>query len=162
MGKLTYIVIHCTDTPVDMEVTADTIRRWHTDPPPAGRGWSQVGYSEMFYQNGQRVNLVQYNDDDTVDSWEVTNGVKGKNSISRHIVYCGGAVKVNGKLQSKDTLTPSQFVSIEVYLKEQIAKHPDILIAGHYQFDPGKQCPSFFTPDKLRLMGIPEKNIYNP
>ena len=27
---------------------------------------------------------------DQVDSWEITNGVAGQNSVSRHVVYAGG------------------------------------------------------------------------
>jgi len=40
-----------------------------------------------------------------------------------------------------------------------IAYKPDILIAGHNQFD-NKACPSFFVPTYLKMIGIPDKNIY--
>ena len=36
MGKLKYLVLHCTATPEGREVTADEIRRWH--PLPGGAG----------------------------------------------------------------------------------------------------------------------------
>lgn len=33
------------------------------------------------------------NEDANVDPWEITNGVAGYNSVSRHIVYAGGVAK---------------------------------------------------------------------
>jgi hypothetical protein len=38
------IVWHCSATPEGRDVSSDEIRRWHTDPPPAGRGWRAIGY----------------------------------------------------------------------------------------------------------------------
>ena len=38
MGKLKYLVLHCTATPCGREVTADEIRRWHTSAPPCREG----------------------------------------------------------------------------------------------------------------------------
>lgn len=32
MGKLTYLVIHCSDTPSDMKVTKGMIEKWHKGP----------------------------------------------------------------------------------------------------------------------------------
>ena len=53
MGKLKYLVLHCTATPEGREVTADEIRRWHTSAPPVGRGWKQVGYTDMIHLDGR-------------------------------------------------------------------------------------------------------------
>src|SRR5688500_3165990 len=90
MATLKYLVIHCTATPEGMKVTPDDIRFWHTAPPPKGRGWKQVGYSDMIMLDGSLVNLVPYDEDNEVDKWEITNGVAGINSYSRHVVYVGG------------------------------------------------------------------------
>lgn len=97
-GKaLKYLVIHCTATPEGREVTSDEIRAWHTRPKlMGGRGWKQVGYSEMIHLDGGIEKLVDNNNDDVVDPWEITNGVAGYNSVSRHIVYVGG-VASDGK-----------------------------------------------------------------
>ena len=32
MGKLKYLVVHCTDTPPSMEVTREMIEQWHKGP----------------------------------------------------------------------------------------------------------------------------------
>ena len=85
MGKLKYLVLHCTATPEGREVTADEIRRWHTSAPPVGRGWKQVGYTDMIHLDGRVERLVDNNEDAQVDSWEITNGAKGYNTTARHV-----------------------------------------------------------------------------
>jgi len=157
MGKLTYLILHCTDTPADFPVSPELIRRWHTSPPPRGRGWDRVGYSDLVHQDGTIENITPYDEDNWVDNDEMTWGCAGVNSISRHVVYVGGCSEPS---VPKDTLTDEQFVALENLFKEAIARHPDILIAGHNQFNKRKACPSFEVVDKFRLMGIPEKNIY--
>jgi N-acetylmuramoyl-L-alanine amidase len=156
--QLTYLVIHCTATPEGREVSADEIRRWHTSPKPKGRGWKQVGYSDIIHLDGTVENLVPYNDDDIVDTWEITNGASGINSISRHVVYAGG-VSADDVKKAKDTRTWLQELKMMTYVKETIARHPNILVSGHNQHA-AKACPSFDVPKWLRAIGIPEKNIY--
>lgn len=156
--KLTYLILHCTATPEGKEVTAATIRKWHTSPPPAGRGWKQVGYTDMIHLNGIVENLVPHNDDKIVDRWEVTNGAVGMNSISRHVVYVGG-MDEDGKFAC-DTRTKEQLMAMANYVRHVISRHSDIKVAGHNQFA-AKACPSFNVPQWLRGIGIPEKNIYD-
>lgn len=156
--ELKYLVIHCTATPEGRNVTPADIKNWHLSPPPQGRGWRQVGYSDMITLDGELTNLVPYNEDDNVDKWEITNGVAGINSISRHVVYVGGCDK---KMNPKDTRTPEQLETLTEYVWQTIDNHPDILVAGHNQFAK-KACPSFDVPRWLVDIGVPEKNIYRP
>ena len=109
MAKLKYLVIHCTappegrkpgfvdccsEMPEGREVSSADIRKWHTSPvSQGGRGWKQVGYTDLFHLQGGVERLVNNNEDAQVDPWEVTNGAKGYNSVSRHIVYAGGVAK---------------------------------------------------------------------
>jgi N-acetylmuramoyl-L-alanine amidase len=156
--KLELLVIHCTATPEDRKVTKEDIIRWHTSSKEdGGRGWKQVGYSDMIALNGELINLVPYNDDDIIDPWEITNGVKGINGRARHIVYVGGMDK-KGKV-AKDTRTIEQLATMIDYIDDILEKHPDIKIAGHNQFA-DKICPSFSVPQWLRWLGIPKQNIY--
>jgi N-acetylmuramoyl-L-alanine amidase len=158
MGTLKYLVIHCTATPEGRAVTSKTIREWHTSPEPKGRGWKQVGYSDIIHLNGLLENMVKYDGDNEVEPWEITNGVSGTiNKIARHVVYVGGMNKDN--TAAKDTRTPEQLMSMANYIKQTIAQHPDILISGHNQFAP-KACPSFDVPKWLGRIGIAPKNIY--
>lgn len=154
-----YLVIHCTATPAGRRVSADEIRRWHLAPPPEGRGWKQVGYTDMIHPNGFVENLVPNNEDDVVDPWEVTNGVAGINTESRHVVYVGGLL-ADGKTSS-DTRTIVQKIALENYVKEKIKAVPSLRVAGHNQFA-AKDCPCFDVPAWLRSIGVAEKNIYKP
>lgn len=188
--KLKYLVIHCTATHAGQEVEAKTIEQWHMGPCDLpngrvlykgkeyarrsllpqekvggvdiinlkGRGWSRTGYSCMIHLNGLIQVLNHFNDDAVVDEWEITNGVAGINSVSRHIVYVGGLEK--DSTTPADTRTPSQRTSLELFVKEKVLDWPDILIAGHHQFDPGKACPSFDVPAWCASIGIPSRNIY--
>jgi len=158
MAKLKYLVLHCTATPEGREVTASDIRNWHLSPPPKGRGWKKVGYSAMFHLNGNLEILTPFDQDDDVEAWEITNGVAGINSISRHVVYSGGMDK--SMKSAKDTRTEAQKLAMANFVKQTIAAHPKILVAGHNQFDKSKACPSFDVPTWLRIIGISEKNIY--
>ncbi len=58
-ARLKYLVIHCTATPEGRDVTSDEIRRWHTDPvSKGGRGWTQVGYTDLIHLDGTVERLV--------------------------------------------------------------------------------------------------------
>ena len=156
-NRLRYLVIHCSATPAGRDITEHDIRRWHTSPPPAGRGWKQVGYSDIIRLDGKCVCLLPYNEDMRVDPWEVTNGVKGINSVSRHICYIGGTDRT---MKPWDTRTPAQLEAMKGYVLNALRVYPGILIAGHNQFDPGKACPSFDVPKWCRSIGVTESSCY--
>lgn len=151
MGKLKYLVIHCTATPEGREVTSDEICHWHTDPvSQGGRGWRQVGYTDMIHLDGTVERLVDNNEDGNVDPWEITNGAAGYNGVSRHVVYVGG-VDLNGT--PKDTRTPEQWVALEAYVESFHERFPDVRIVGHNELA-AKACPSFDVQEWLASMGI--------
>ena len=146
-----YLVIHCTATPEGREVSAAEIRRWHTAPPPVGRGWKQVGYTDLVHLDGRIERLADNNEDANVDPWEVTNGAAGYNSVSRHIVYVGGC---DNHLAPKDTRTEAQREALKRYVEDFHARFPQVRIVGHHELNPGKACPSFDVPTWLRSIGI--------
>ena len=146
--KLKYLIIHCTATPEGRDVSAAQIRHWHTDPvSQGGRGWKQVGYTDLIHLNGTVERLVNNNEDEWVDDWEVTNGAKGYNEVSRHIVYAGGLAS-DGKTP-KDTRTKEQLKAMEAYVKAFHKAHPDVKIIGHNEVAQ-KACPSFDVQEWLR------------
>lgn len=157
MKKLEFLIIHCTATQEGKELTADDIRRMHCSPPPKGRGWKQVGYSDMIHLSGVVTNLVPYNDDNIVQPREITNGALGLNGISRHVVYVGGVEK-DGKTP-KDTRTTQQLLALRNYVFHVVSAHAQIKILGHNQVE-NKACPSFHVPTWLRTIGVKEENIY--
>lgn len=152
-----YLVLHCTATPEGREVTSGEIRHWHTDPvKKGGRGWKQVGYTDMIHLDGRVERLVRNNEDAEVDPWEVTNGAKGYNTVSRHVVYVGGVSK-DGKT-AKDTRTAAQLKAMTAYVRDFHERFPQIRIVGHGEL-PGvkKACPSFDVAAWLRSIGIYQK-----
>jgi N-acetylmuramoyl-L-alanine amidase len=157
MKKLTYLILHCTATQEGKELTADDIRRMHCSPAPKGRGWKQVGYSDMIHLSGVITNLVPYDGDAIVQPREITNGALGLNGVSRHVVYVGGVEK-DGKTP-KDTRTNQQLLALRNYVHHVVTAHPHVLVLGHNQVE-NKACPCFDVPTWLRTIGIKEENIY--
>lgn len=146
-----YLVIHCTATPEGREVSSADIRRWHTSPPPAGKGWRHVGYTDLIHLDGTIERLAPNNEDNRVDNWEITNGAAGYNSVSRHIVYVGGC---DSAMRPKDTRTAAQCEALKRYVLEFHSRFPQIRIVGHHDLNPAKACPSFDVRAWLHKIGI--------
>ena len=152
MTKLKYLVLHCTATPEGREVTGADIRRWHTSPVSnGGRGWKQPGYTDIIHLDGTVERIVDNNEDANVDPWEIPNGAKGYNSVSRHVVYAGGCAR-DGKTP-KDTRTPAQLKAMEAYVKDFHKRFPGVRIIGHNEVA-AKACPSFDVQKWLKSIGI--------
>lgn len=152
MAVLKYLVLHCTATPEGREVTGDDIRRMHLSPvSKGGRGWKQVGYTDIIHLDGTVERLVGNNEDANVDSWEITNGAKGYNSVSRHVVYAGGMTKDMSR--PKDTRTPAQLKAMESYVMDFHRRFPRVRIIGHNEVA-AKACPSFDVQKWLESIGI--------
>lgn len=152
MAKLLYLVIHCTATPEGREVTSADIRRMHTAPvSEGGRGWKQVGYTDIIHLDGKVERLVANNEDANVDSWEITNGATGYNSVSRHVVYAGGMTK--DMKAPKDTRTPAQRKAMEEYVRDFHRRFPTVKIIGHNEVA-AKACPSFDVQAWLREISL--------
>jgi hypothetical protein len=156
-NKLKYLVIHCTATPENREVTKEEIIRWHTNPVShGGRGWKTVGYSRMINLKGDLILMHNYNENDIVEPWEVTNGASGINSVSRHIVYVGGLDRF---MKPKDTRNDAQKETLKKYVLDVVKRYPEILVCGHYHFA-NKACPSFNVENWCKEIGVSEKNIF--
>lgn len=149
--ELKYLVIHCTATPEGREVSSDELRRWHTDPvSKGGRGWKQVGYTDLIHLDGNVERMVDNNEDAEVDPWEVTNGATGYNRVSRHVVYAGGCTR---DMKVKDTRTAAQRKALEDYVKDFHRRFPKVRIIGHNEISK-KACPSFDVQQWLKTIGI--------
>lgn len=153
MRRLEYLIIHCTATPEGREVTSDEIRHWHTDPvSKGGRGWRQVGYTDLIHLDGSVERLVDNNEDANVDPWEITNGAKGYNAISRHVVYAGGWCEAHSR-KSKDTRTEAQKKAMAEYVRDFHRRFPGVKIIGHREVS-ATACPGFDVQEWLKEIGI--------
>jgi hypothetical protein len=113
-----------------------------------GRGWDRYGYSLYIKRNGEKVMLTPYDDDQYVDSDEMTWGVAGQNSGSRHIALEGGWGAERDD-DFFDHFTDAQFLTLQMYLKEELFKHPQVQVSGHNQFS-SKACPGFVVRDLMQ------------
>ena len=160
MADYKFLIIHCSATYEGVDIRPETIKKWHMGEN--GRNWSRVGYSDIITIDGALHNF-HFADgtnpyDDVIENKEMTWGVKGQNSVSKHVCYIGGLDKKTK--EPKNTLTFEQEQTLEIYIKHEILRHPNILVAGHNQFS-RKACPSFYVPDLLRdCFMIGEENLY--
>lgn len=136
------IIVHCSATPPDMEVTVDMIRHWHVDQ----NGWSDIGYNVIIYRDGS-VHGGRDLDGDG-DFYEETGAhARGFNTGSIGICLIGGV--------DKDNLADANFTLVQYTALAQVvidiqSKHPIKNIIGHRDVDPKKECPSF---DVKALLG---------
>jgi N-acetylmuramoyl-L-alanine amidase. len=118
-----------------------------------GRGWTQVGYSDLIQRSGKLVNLVPYNFDNIIDSREITNGAPGYNSVSRHVALAGGWTlnqiknginpQTNDYFLPEELFTTSQLETLLKYICVQLQISSKIIIVGHNQLTNKRTCPNF-------------------
>jgi N-acetylmuramoyl-L-alanine amidase len=154
-AEVEWLVIHVSATPERVAGwNAKAIVNYHVNT----LGWGRPGYARIIEENGQVVETWQVDDSDGIQPFEMTYGV-GTPAVdlnALNVCMIGGLDK-NGV--PKDTRTKEQTASLTKLVKEMIAKHPNIKIAGHNQFW-NKACPCFFIPTWLKSIGIDAKNIY--
>ncbi len=150
MRKISSIVIHCSDSAFG---DAALIRRWHTDPPPRGNGWRDIGY-HFVVLNGQRKSRAPF--DPSVDGLvepgrpveQTGSHVRGHNRKSIGICLVGGRTR-NGQSTRNTWLTDKQRTALFCLLDDLTARYPEARIVGHYELNPGKTCPNL-NMDALR------------
>lgn len=124
------IVVHCADTPASMDVNARMINQWHVKD----NGWSAIGYHYVIKRDG------------TIEGGRPhdTQGahVASINDRSVGICLAGGKGPYAG-LDWAKLFTKEQMLSLVVVIKTLQEIYPGTTVAGHRDFDKGKQCPSF-------------------
>lgn len=123
-----YIVIHCSATRADQEITADHIRRWHVDD----NGWSDIGYHWVIERDGK----LQYGRHAQARGAHV----RGHNHESIGICLVGG---IDQHGNPEDNFTPEQWLVLEMLIEVLQVRYPAAQVVGHYYFTPYKTCPNF-------------------
>jgi N-acetylmuramoyl-L-alanine amidase len=128
MRDIKYIVLHCSATPLFMDVDAKDIDSWHK-----ARGWKGIGYHYVIKLDGT---LEEGRPIESIGAH-----VKGYNKNSIGICYIGGIGKDK---KPADTMNELQDMTMVNLLKSLKEKFPSAHIKGHRDF-PGvkKACPSF-------------------
>ena len=123
MRLIDTIVAHCADTPADMDIGVEAIRRWHVDE----RHWDDVGYHYVIRRNG---------DIEPGRPLEVPGAhVKGHNAHSIGICLVGGKGGFN--------FTIAQVRAARILIRGLLIEFPHAAVCGHRDLDPNKTCPNF-------------------
>jgi len=140
MRHIDEIVIHCTatnpswyeDRPV-AEVVKE-ITRWHTDPKPKGRGWSDCGYHYIVHRDGS-VGTGR-------PVWRSGAHVAGHNESTIGVSLVGGR---GGCSDDKflDNFTEAQEKALRELVEDLKKEHKTITkVTGHNDYA-SKACPCF-------------------
>lgn len=141
-----HIVVHCTDTRPDFLPKATSakrvaeVARWHTLPPPEGRGWKAIGYHWLIDRDGT---VIAGRPETTIGA-----GVVDFNRGVIHISLFGGHGS-NEKDAFSDHFTEAQAVALRKLI-DSIKLRTDVkTITGHNQHA-AKACPGFQVPAWLK------------
>ena len=127
MRDIKYIAVHCTATTQKTSISA--IQSYWKNQ----LGWKMPGYHFIVLPDGTAVQLLPIE--------EVSNGVKGFNSVLINIAYLGG---VDAKNNPLDNRTQQQKATLLELLKKYKKQFPKAIIQGHRDFpNVKKACPSF-------------------
>ena len=128
------VFIHCSASDVAEHDSIEVIRRWHVDPPPQGRGWSDVGYHFFIRKDGEL--------EDGRDLERIPAAQGGNNTGTIAICLHG---------LDEDRFTPAQFETLLSLCKEiDTAYQSQVTFHGHREVA-NKDCPVF---DYARVLGL--------
>ena len=119
-SNIKLLVVHCSDTDDNKDVSAIDIHKMHLN-----FGWDGIGYHKIILRSGEIEN-------GRPEYW-IGAHVKGKNEVSLGVCLIG-----------RNKFTSKQFISLETTLKSWKLSYPKAKIVGHC--DTGntkKTCPNF-------------------
>ena len=118
--KISLLVVHCSDTPNNQNLSAIDIHKMHLS-----FGWNGIGYHKIIKRSGKVEN-------GRPEYW-IGAHVKGKNEISLGVCLIG-----------RNKFTQNQYLSLEKILKKWKSLYPEAEIVGHRDTgDTQKTCPNF-------------------
>lgn len=139
--NIKYIAVHCT-AGSQRTTIPDLLAVFKS------RGFKAPGYHYVISADGVIHQLLGED--------QVSNGVKGFNSVSINVAYIGGVISQEGVLKSVDNRTPEQKASLRKLLEALKQRYPQAVIQGHRDFSPDtngngvvdpweriKDCPCF-------------------
>ena len=132
------IVIHCTQTPEDMDVDVEKVTTWHKN-----RGFDTIGYHYLIKRDGT---LQVGRDEDVTGAHAVA-----VNGTSIGVALVGGGTVDMGW---ENNFKPEQFETLKSILLKLKDKYDIKKIIGHYEVDTKKECPSFNVSGWLQENGL--------
>lgn len=118
--RIRYLVVHCSDTPDDVALTARDIHNMHL-----GFGWHGVGYHRVIGRDGR----IEHG---RPDYW-IGAHVYGFNEESLGVCLIG-----------RHAFTDAQMAALASVIGEWRCQYPQAVVCGHCEFDyTEKTCPNF-------------------
>lgn len=131
--KINTVIIHCSATPPDLDIGADTIRVWHKK-----NGWSDIGYHDVIRRDGS---IEQGRPIEKAGAH-----VKGHNQDSIGICLIGG---VDSYGVPENNFTDIQWKSLKKLIRVYNVQYPYATVHGHNEYS-NKACPSFKVQEWLQ------------
>jgi N-acetylmuramoyl-L-alanine amidase len=141
MRTINQVILHCTATTLERELSVQEIRGWHV----IDRGWADIGYHFLIHQDG------------TIEKGRPIHKMGahtfGNNFGSVGVAYCGGVIekktKTTKKYVPKDTMTKEQESSFRELFKILSVIFGELKLRGHNDYSEKKACPSFKVNEKF-------------
>lgn len=135
MRKINRVVVHCSATPVSLDIGAKEIREWHKN-----KGWKDIGYNYVIRRDGTLEGGRDLDKDGDYEE-EIGAHAEGFNKDSIGVCLIGGVNKNN---KAEANFTFSQYACLINLLKDIFGRHGAVEVLGHKDL-PGvsKDCPSF-------------------
>ena len=128
------VFLHCSASDNASHDNVATMRRWHTDPKPAGRGWSDVGYHYFIRKDGTLENGRPINRTPAAQAGHNTGSI---------------AICCHGLKEAK--FTDAQFDTLRALCLEiNEAYNGKVTFHGHREVA-AKACPVFDYKNVLKL-----------
>ncbi len=127
MRKIDKIILHCTATPPGKDLRRQELLQMHRE-----RGFTDIGYHIIIRRDGT---LMRGRPLDQVGAH-----CRGYNRNSIGIAYVGG---LDQEGRPADTRTEAQHWAMLQLIEAFTLMYPDIMIYGHNELNPHKDCPCF-------------------
>ena len=143
------IIVHCSGTKATTDIGVAEIKRYHTQKPPYGKGWKDIGYHYVVRLDG------------TVERGRAISRAGahcyGHNAHSIGVCYVGG---LDASGTAADTRTPAQKSAL-LKLIYNLVQMYRCDVHGHHDYNKGKDCPCFdahaeYTGLYRKTIGIDE------
>ena len=132
------LVVHCSATPVTMDIGVEEIRKWHTSSP---RNWSDIGYHYVIRLDGKLERGRPL--------YKSGAHARGYNKNSIGVCVVGG---VDKDMKPKNTMNEAQEKTLVDLIVELDWTFLDMKIKGHNELS-SKACPSFDVQEWLKELG---------
>lgn len=132
MRKIDLIVLHCSATPPDVNLTAQDLEREHRR-----RGFDGCGYHYYVRRDGQICSMRPVE--------KAGAHVWGYNANSIGVCYEGG---LDAQGRPADTRTPEQRHSLRVLIRVLLKDYPGCRVVGHRDLSPDRNGNGVVEPEE--------------